>query len=423
MAVRHVTGAIGGAPAQASKPVEAPVTAAEIPVLWLTGPAGVGKSTVSWQVFTEQAQAGIRVAFADTDQLCMCYPAPPDDPGRERIKAQNLGAMLPHYQASGAQCVIANGILDPIHGVYLGLLPRAAVTVCRLRADRQEVAARFIGEHGHRSDTDDLVKDLLDEADALDASDFADACVDTTGVPASEVARLVQDRCRSWPGFNAGLQGPVMKATGESAEAGRDVEPRHRAPGAAGSIVLICGPTGVGKSTIGFELYLRYLRAGPKAGYIDLDQIGFLRPHPGNDPRNHRLKVHNLAAMWGTYRAAGAKHVIATGPVESRDVLRSYLDTLPDATVTVCRLQAGPAELTRRIMSRASGGSWPQPGDPLRGKPPEYLSRVAEQAVTAAEALDRRGVGNLRISTDGQTVSESADSIAMAIGRPDLVGD
>ncbi|HEV2253656.1 MAG TPA: ATP-binding protein [Streptosporangiaceae bacterium] len=53
-----------------------------VPVLWITGPAGVGKSTVSWQLFTELAGSGTRTAFADADQLCMCYPAAPDDPGR-----------------------------------------------------------------------------------------------------------------------------------------------------------------------------------------------------------------------------------------------------------------------------------------------------------------------------------------------------
>jgi hypothetical protein len=49
-----------------------------VPVLWITGPAGVGKSTVSWQLFTELAGSGTPIAFADADQLCMCYPAPPD---------------------------------------------------------------------------------------------------------------------------------------------------------------------------------------------------------------------------------------------------------------------------------------------------------------------------------------------------------
>jgi hypothetical protein len=70
-------------------------------VLWLCGPAGVGKSTVSWQLFTDLARAGAQVAFADTDQLCMCYPAPPADPGRELLKALNLNAMTVNYRVAG----------------------------------------------------------------------------------------------------------------------------------------------------------------------------------------------------------------------------------------------------------------------------------------------------------------------------------
>jgi hypothetical protein len=99
-----------------------------VPVLWLCGPAGVGKSTVSWQLFSELAQSGARIAFTDTDQLCMCYPAPPADPGPERIRAQNLGAMIGNYQAAGARCLIGNGVVDPVLGMHADLLPRAALT-------------------------------------------------------------------------------------------------------------------------------------------------------------------------------------------------------------------------------------------------------------------------------------------------------
>lgn len=67
-----------------------------------------------------------------------------------------------------------------------------------------------------------------------------------------------------------------------------------------------------------------------------------------------------------------------------------------------------------RIMSRASGGSWPQPGDPLRGQSAEYLSRAADQAAADAQALDRAKVGDTRIDTDGRAVTESVDLIATA---------
>ncbi len=379
------------------------MTDGHVPVLWITGPAGVGKSTVSWQIFTELAQAGIHVAFADTDQFCMCYPAPPGDPGRERIKAQNVGVLVPRYRAAGAHYVIANGCLDPLSGVYSELMPQAEVTVCRLRADPDEVARRFTERDG----ASELLAEALGEADAMDASNFADVCVDTTGVAAAEVAGLVRDSCPDWPGFSGSLL-KARLASGADARGSGDFS----ADGADGRILLICGPTGVGKSTVGFQLFLRYLRDGRTAGYVDLDQTGFVRPRSGNDPGSHRLKAGNLAAMWRTYHAAGARHLIATGPLESEAVLQTYIRALPAASVTVCRLHAGSPELTRRIMSRGEGGSWPQPGDPLRGQPAEYLRRVADQATADANALERAGVGTVRIDTDGRTVAEAVDLIA-----------
>jgi predicted ABC-type ATPase len=383
----------------------------QVPVLWITGPGGVGKSTVSWQIFTELAQAGIHVAFADTDQFCMCYPAPPGDPGRERIKAQNAGALVLRYRAAGAYCVIANGVLDPLRGVHSELMPQAEVTVCRLRADRDEVGRRLTGRNGPGDDVDEWLRESLDEADAMDASDFADVCVDTTDVAASDVAGLVQASCREWPGFSGSLS-QAWLASGADTTGPGDLRASGDAGGADGQILLICGPTGVGKSTVGWQLYLRYLHDGLTIGYVDLDQTGFVWPGPDDDPGLHRLKAGNLAAVWRTYHAAGARHLIATGPVESQAVLQTYIRALPAASVTVCRLHAGPFELTRRIMSRGEGGSWPQPGDPLRGQPAEHLRRVAEQAIADDNAFERAGVGTTRVDTDGRSVTEAAGLIA-----------
>ncbi len=190
----------------------------------------------------------------------------------------------------------------------------------------------------------------------------------------------------------------------------------RRLPG--GQILLLCGPTGVGKSTIGFELYLRCLNAGRTASYIDLDQLGFLTPAADGDPGNHRLKAANLAATWRTYHSAGAGHLVMTGPIDSQATLRTYLAALPSATVRVCRLHAGPAELTRRIATRGEGGSWPQPADPLHGQSADYLSRVAEQATADAQALDRARLDAIRIDTDGHAATEAADLIEAATGWP-----
>jgi hypothetical protein len=247
---------------------------------------------------------------------------------------------------------------------------------------------------------------VLSEADAMDASDFADVCVDTSGLPVAEVTRLVRERIGGWP-ILAGPSRPHQSGADDSLAAA-----------AGGSVLMLCGAAGVGKSTIGFEVYLRTLRAGSTAAYIDLDQIGFCRTGADDGTGGHRLKARNLAAMWHTYRAAGAQRLIATGPVGSEAAAKEYADALPLTSVTLGRLHAGADELTRRIMLRGQGGSWPQPGDPLAGQPTAHLLQAAAGAAADAEALERAAIGALRIDTDRLTVEEAADVIAARTGWP-----
>lgn len=371
-----------------------------IPVLWLCGPPGVGKSTVGWEIFTQLTGAGIEAGYVDIDQLGMCYPERVSDPGRHRMKAQNLGAVVTNYRAAGARCVVVSGVVDTGRGVHAGMVPLAALTVCRLRVDRDELKQRFLGRGGRTR----MLEEVLSEADAMDASDFADVCVDISGLPVAEATRVMRERIGIWPS----LTGPSRPH-----EAGRD---EGLSTTADGPILLLCGPTGVGKSTVGFEVYQRTLRAGSTAAYIDLGQIGFCRPAPAGDPGNHRVKARNLAAMWQTYRDAGAQCLIVVGPVENDAAAQVYAAALPRAAMTLCRLHAGADELTRRIMLRGQDGSWPQPGDPLAGQPTAYLLRVAARAAADADALEHAMTGALRIDTDRLTVAEAADVIAARTG-------
>jgi RecA/RadA recombinase len=378
---------------------------ARVPVLWICGPAGVGKSTASWQLYTELADCGGHVAFADTDQLCMCYPAPAGDPGRQHVKALNAGSVIGNFRIAGARCVVVNGVLGQA-GLAHELLPAARVTVCRLRAGGGEVERRFTAKHGHQDGLDALLREVRDEIRLMDESGFADGCVDTTGVPPGDVPGLVRAACKDWPGFTGHLEEAIGQV------------PVQPGPAVGGRVALITGPAGAGKSTIGFRFYLMCLSAGLTAGYVDLAQIGFLRPAAGGDPGGHRLKARNLAAIWRNYRAAGATHLVATGLIASQADLQGYADQLRGTDVTLIRLRAGRTELRRRIMTRGAGGSWPEPGDRLRGQSSDFLASAADQAVRAARALDRSDVAGLAVDTTSRSPDESASVIRDALGWP-----
>ena len=379
--------------------------AARVPVLWICGPAGVGKSTLSWQLYTELAGSGVHVAFADSDQLCMCYPAPAGDPGRQHVKALNVGSMIPNLHSAGAQCVIVNGVLGPA-GLETGLLPDARVTICRLRASLEIVERRFLARLGRRDDTGELLREVRDEVRLMDQSSFADACVDTTEVPARDVPGLVRAACSVGLASPAGSRRPPASSPPILARL-------PLRPGCAHH-----GPASVGKSTIGFRFYMTCLCAGLTVGYVDLSQIGFLQPAAADDPDNQRLKARNLAAIWHNYRAAGATHLVATGMIASQADLQVYAGELPGTDVALIRLAAGSGELRQRIMSRGAGGSWPEPGDRLRGQSAEFLTGVADQAVQAAEALDRSDVGGPTLETTSRSPDKSASMIRDALGWP-----
>ncbi len=375
-------------------------------VLWLYGPAGVGKTTVGWEIFSRLTSDGVRAAFVDIDQLGMCYPEQPSDPGRHLLQARNLAAVVGNFAAAGARSVIVAGVVDPARGVPANAIPGAALVYCRLRADEAELRRRLAGRSGdtEAAKAAEAADEALREAAALDANN-------PTGLLASTPAPRRPSR---WP----------MKSSGGAA-AGRPSSrpaPPPRRSGLAGPsastaavpVLFLCGATGVGKSTVGFEIYMGDLRAGRTAAYLDLGQIGFC--YPAADDAGHAVKAANLAAICANYEVAGARQLILVGPVESRQAAATYAAALPAANITLCRLHAGPDELQLRIAERGRGGTWPEPGDPLVGQSPGQLRWVAEKAARDAAELDRAAIGDLCIDTDGRSVSAVADLVVSRTG-------
>lgn len=384
-----------------------------LPVLWLYGPAGIGKTTTAWNLFTQLAGDGVPIGYVDIDQLGMCYsvpttdtwaPEPTADPGRYRMKERNLDAVAANFQAAGARGLIVSGVIDADRGIDPHLLPHASLTPCRLRADPAELRRRVLSRGRPSDDADEV----LDEAAKLDRNaPPGGICLDTTNLSVNQTLEAVRVRTGEWPGRTRAATAGVTKSEPETA-----APPGHSVT-IPGEILWLCGATGSGKSTVGWRVYQEVSRAGIQTAFVDLDQIGFHRPSPAADPGNHRLKARNLAALWQTFHASGAKCAVIVGPVDDPDTVRMYQAHLPATPITVCRLHATHDQLAERIGLRGSGlgETWGLPGDELVGQPSEHLHRVARQAAAHAEALECAAIGDLSVNTDGRPAQEIAQEI------------
>jgi adenylylsulfate kinase-like enzyme len=302
-----------------------------LPVLWLYGPSGVGKSTAAWELFTRLSGDGVPLAYVDIDLLGMSYgpptpenwaPEPADDPVRHRLKTANLDAVAANARDAGAAGLIVSGIVDPEHGIDTGLLPNVALTAIRLRAEPGEIRRRL----EVRGRDDEPVDEILRDAAALDRADFprADACIDTTGLSVDGVLEQVSKQAEGW----LTVRRPAMAPA--------------NATQTSGSILWLCGPRPAGISAVGYQIYRQLRLAGSRAAYLDLEQVGFLRPARAADPGDHRLKAANLASVWRGLRASGAECLVAVGAVGDLEAEAAYLAALPHVNLFVCRENLDP---------------------------------------------------------------------------------
>ncbi|MFN8541368.1 MAG: hypothetical protein U0232_28325 [Thermomicrobiales bacterium] len=181
---------------------------------------------------------------------------------------------------------------------------------------------------------------------------------------------------------------------------------------AAIPFLWICGPSGVGKSSVGWELFTQVRAAGVTAAYLDTDQIGFCRPEPQDDPDHYLLRSRNVAALWPNFLAAGARAMIVSGILETPDGVRQFTAAVPGASVTIVRLRAAPESLRERIFLRGQGGGPPIPGEQEQhGATTGRLLAHWQDSVATAEALAHNQIGDLCIDTDGRSVQEVAQAI------------
>jgi hypothetical protein len=170
----------------------------------------------------------------------------------------------------------------------------------------------------------------------------------------------------------------------------------------------LCGPSGVGKTAAGWEIFQQLASTGSATAYVDADQLGLCYPSSPDDPYNHRLKARNLGAVWAAFRAAGAESVVMSGGIEVAEQIDVYASQVPEAALTLCRLRAGRATLTDRFI--------------IRG----WMPNLVDLAVAEADELDRLDFADLCVDTDGLAIAAVAQTVRERVGgwpKPTLAPD
>jgi len=168
------------------------------------------------------------------------------------------------------------------------------------------------------------------------------------------------------------------------------------------SVLALTGPSGSGKTAVGFEV-TRQLQAVEIAhAYIDTDHLDMVYPQPPLDELT-RLSTRNLAAVWSSFAELGyTRLVLALQAPNLQVAVEGWLHaSIPEAEITVLRLQASEATRAERLASREIGS----------GLEDHIASSNRAAAYIASQAEDVTV-----IETDGRSVIEVAREVLALVG-------
>lgn len=186
----------------------------------ITGPAGVGKSTLCWEMSAQLAAAQVAHAVIETDELDRVFPRPGSEalkriqPGTTDVSSINLAAIWSTYRALGHSRLIMSGVmvhLDFDRRWILAAIPGAQITVIRMVASEPTLLAR-LAQREIGSGAEEQAQRALRQARRV-ANEDAEGVfvVPTDGKAPAELAKAVLQKV-GWLNIRSTTTGPAAEA-------------------------------------------------------------------------------------------------------------------------------------------------------------------------------------------------------------------
>ncbi len=167
--------------------------------------------------------------------------------------------------------------------------------------------------------------------------------------------------------------------------------------GAGFSLLLIGGRSGVGKSSVGWEVSAQLRTAAVAHCLLEGDFLDQAHPAPPDDPNRTELTRRNLTAVWRNFAELGYRRLIYTNTVS---VLESELVVGAmggNVTTTGVLLTAADEIANQRLSGREIGS--------------EYAAHVARGTAAARHLATAAPAWVVRVPTDGRSVVEVATEV------------
>ena len=124
-------------------------------------------------------------------------------------------------------------------------------------------------------------------------------------------------------------------------------------------VVVITGPCGVGKSSVGFECMELLERADVPAAFVDAE-LAYFHPKPEDDRWGYGVAEEALRKLWQVYAEQGHQRLLLSRVVEDDEQRAIVERAVPDARLQLFRLVAGEDTIHARLSKReiGSGLEW-----------------------------------------------------------------